>query len=196
LINGSSVNPKIQSIGMVFQHYGLLPWRNVYDNAILGLKIKIKIKKSKNKDVEGHKYAENILRQLGIFELRSKYPKELSGGQKQRVAIARAFIIKPSVLLMDEPFSALDAITREEMQELFLNIWREHRVTTVFVTHSVEEALYLGKKVAVLSGSPGRMYKLIDNDIFGINNLRFSEEFYKKASELRKIIEVGWTKTC
>lgn len=194
LINGSIVNPKTQNIGMVFQNYGLLPWKNVYDNATLGLKIK---------GTRSDGYESFIINELGLGELLKRYPRELSGGQKQRVALARAFILKPDLLLMDEPFSALDAITREEMQELFLNIWKEHRVTTVFITHSAEEALYLGKKIIVLSSSPGSIYRIIDNDVFGINiheestQLAMkinSDEYYKKSIELRKIIEMGWSK--
>lgn len=194
LINGNIVNPKTQNIGMVFQNYGLLPWKNVYDNATLGLKIK---------GARSDEYGSYIINELGLSELLKRYPRELSGGQKQRVALARAFILKPDLLLMDEPFSALDAITREEMQELFLNIWKEHMVTTVFITHSAEEALYLGKKVIVLSSSPGSIYRIIDNDVFGINIHEQStqqtmkinnDEYYKKSIELRKIIEMGWSK--
>lgn len=188
LINGDRVSPGTQNIGMVFQNYGLLPWKNVYENATLGLKLKGKLSN------EGKEYANYILEELGLAGLEKRYPKELSGGQQQRVAIARAFIIKPNLLLMDEPFSALDAITREEMQELFLKIWKEHRVTTLFITHSVDEALYLGKKIIVLTPSPGSVYRTIENESFGITNLREREEYFKNSIQLRKIIEVGWTR--
>jgi NitT/TauT family transport system ATP-binding protein len=123
-----------------------------------------------------------------------RYPKELSGGQKQRVAIARAFILKPDLLLMDEPFSALDTITREEMQELFLNIWQENKVTTVFITHSVDESIYLGRKIAVMSPSPGRIVKIIENTAFGLENLRFKDEYHDMSKKIRKIIEKSWSK--
>jgi NitT/TauT family transport system ATP-binding protein len=185
LIDGSSINPKIHRIGLVLQNYGLLPWKNIYDNALLALKIK---------GEKADDYEKYILEKLGLSDMLKRYPKELSGGQKQRVAIARAFILKPDLLLMDEPFSALDAITREEMQELFLEIWRENRVTTVFITHSVDEALYLGRKIVVLSPSPGKVLKIIENRAFGLDNLRFSHEYYDMSKEIRKTIEEGWSK--
>lgn len=185
LIDGSSINPKIHRIGLVLQNYGLLPWKNIYDNALLALKIK---------GEKAEDYEKYILEKLGLSDMLKRYPKELSGGQKQRVAIARAFILKPDLLLMDEPFSALDAITREEMQELFLEIWRENRVTTVFITHSVDEALYLGRKIVVLSPSPGKVLKIIENRAFGLDNLRFSHEYYDMSKEIRKTIEEGWSK--
>ena len=122
--------------------------------------------------------ADYILKQLGIEHLLDRYPKELSGGQQQRVAIARAFILKPDLLLMDEPFSALDAITREEMQELFLNIWKQNNVTTVFITHSVDEALYLGSKIVVFSPAPGRILEVLENPCFQLDNLRSRDEYY------------------
>ena len=119
-IDGRNIDPKTKRIGLILQHYGLLPWKNVYQNVLLGVKIK--------KDKQGlDEYSHYILKKLEIDTLLDRYPKELSGGQQQRVAIARAFILKPDLLLMDEPFSALDAITREKMQELFLEIWQQNR---------------------------------------------------------------------
>jgi ABC-type nitrate/sulfonate/bicarbonate transport system ATPase subunit len=185
LIEGAEVNPKAQRIGLVLQNYGLLPWKNIYDNALLGLKIKGEKK-------EG--YAEYIFEKLGLKSLLKRYPKELSGGQKQRVAIARAFILMPDLLLMDEPFSALDTITREEMQELFLNTWKENKVTTLFITHSVDEAIYLGRKIVVMSPSPGRIVETIDNTAFGLENLRFRDEYHEMSKRIRKIIEESWSK--
>jgi ABC-type nitrate/sulfonate/bicarbonate transport system ATPase subunit len=185
LIDGNNINPEVHRIGLVLQNYGLLPWKNIHDNALLGLKIK-------GEKADG--YEKYILDKLGLKDMLKRYPKELSGGQKQRVAIARAFILKPDLLLMDEPFSALDAITREEMQELFLKIWRENKVTTVFITHSVDEALYLGKKIVVLSPCPGKVLKIIENRAFGLDNLRFRDEYYEMSKEIRKTIEKGWSK--
>jgi ABC-type nitrate/sulfonate/bicarbonate transport system ATPase subunit len=185
-IDGRKVDPKRQHIGLILQNYGLLPWKNVYQNTILGIKIK-------NQPADAD-YMDYILKQLGIEELLDRYPKELSGGQQQRVAIARAFILKPDLLLMDEPFSALDAITREEMQELFLNIWKQHRVTTVFITHSVDEALYLGSKIAVFSPSPGRILEVIDNPCFQLDNLRSRDEYYNMSKQLRKMLSEEWSR--
>ena len=183
LIDGQIINPKSQRIGLILQNYGLLPWKTVYQNAMLGVKIK--------NQPPMEEYSNYIFRKLGIASLLDRYPKELSGGQQQRVALARAFILKPDLLLMDEPFSALDAISREEMQELFLNIWKENNVTTIFITHSVDEALYLGRKIVVFSPSPGRILKVIDNPCFQLDNLRYRDEYYDMSMKLRKILDKG-----
>ena len=183
LIDGQIINPKSQRIGLILQNYGLLPWKTVYQNAMLGVKIK--------NQPPMEEYSNYIFRKLGIDNLLNRYPKELSGGQQQRVALARAFILKPDLLLMDEPFSALDAISREEMQELFLNIWKENNVTTIFITHSVDEALYLGRKIVVFSPSPGRILKVIDNPCFQLDNLRYRDEYYDMSMKLRKILDKG-----
>lgn len=185
LIDKIAVNPKIHRIGLVLQNYGLLPWKTIEENALMGLKIK-------REKTDG--YEHYILEKLGLTSLLKRYPKELSGGQKQRVAIARAFILKPDLLLMDEPFSALDAISREEMQELFIKTWKENKVTTVFITHSVDEAIYLGRKIAVFSSSPGRIRKTIENKAFGLENLRETYEYYNTSREIRKIIKESWSK--
>jgi ABC-type nitrate/sulfonate/bicarbonate transport system ATPase subunit len=183
LIDGKKIDPQSQRIGLILQNYGLLPWKSVYQNTMLGIKIK-------NQQADPQ-YTSYILNKLGIDTLLDRYPKELSGGQQQRVAIARAFILKPDLLLMDEPFSALDAITREEMQELFLNIWKENHVTTVFVTHSVDEALYLGSKIVVFSASPGRIIDIIDNPCFKLDNLRSRDEYYEMSMKLRQRLNKG-----
>ena len=183
-IDGNNVDPKSQRIGLILQNYGLLPWKNVYANTMLGVKIK-------NDQRVLDDYCKYLLQQLGIESLLDRYPKELSGGQQQRVAIARAFMLKPDLLLMDEPFSALDAISREELQELFLNIWKENNVTTVFITHSVDEALYLGIKIVVFSPAPGRILEVLENPCFQMDNLRFRDEYYAMSMRLRKILDKG-----
>ncbi len=213
LIDSRPINPQTQRIGLILQNYGLLPWKNVYQNAVLGIKIKktqlapslwrrwksgrthtihhkevILFDSMKNDQPVLDDYGMYILKKLGIDNLLDRYPKELSGGQQQRVAIARAFILKPDLLLMDEPFSALDAISREEMQELFLDTWKENNVTTVFITHSVDEALYLGSKIVVFSTAPGRILEVIDNPCFQLDNLRFRDEYYDMMIKLRKIL--------
>lgn len=183
LVDGRPVDPKRQRIGLILQNYGLLPWKNVRQNIILGVKIKGQPREEE--------YFTYILKQLGIEQLLDRYPKELSGGQQQRVAIARAFLLKPDILLMDEPFSALDAINREEMQALFLKIWQEHNVTTVFITHSVDEALYLGSKIIVFSDAPGKILGVYDNPCFQLDNLRYRDEYYNMSMHLRKILDKG-----
>ena len=130
------LNPKTHKIGIIPQNYGLLPWKTVRENSILPLKIRHEPITDRQKlDMK------EIYESLNITHLLDQYPNALSGGQVQRAAIARAFILKPDLLLMDEPFSALDAITREEARELFLTIWKQNRPTTILVTHSIEEAL-------------------------------------------------------
>lgn len=184
LIDGRKIDPATQRIGLILQNYGLLPWENVYQNIMLGRKIK--------KDPQVlDEYSHYILEQLGIDALLDRYPHELSGGQQQRVAIARAFLLQPDLLLMDEPFSALDAISREALQALFLKIWKQYNVTTIFITHSVDEALYLGSKIAVFSPSPGRILEILDNPCFQLDNLRFRDEYYEMSKKLRLILEKG-----
>ncbi len=183
-IDGRAIDPKAQRIGLILQNYGLLPWKNVYHNTMLGVKIK-------NDQQVMDDYGRYILQQLGIESLLDRYPKELSGGQQQRVAIARAFILKPDLLLMDEPFSALDAISREELQDLFLKIWKQNNVTTAFITHSVDEALYLGSKIVVFSPAPGRILEVVNNPCFQLDNLRFRDEYYDMCMNLRKILDKG-----
>lgn len=186
-IDGQAVSPKQQKIGFIPQNYGLLPWKNVYENICLGVKIKHKHAKLDKNSVEF------IMKQLGIDGLGNRYPGELSGGQQQRVSLARAFLLKPDVLLMDEPFSALDAITREEIQDLFLQVWKKHAVSTVLVTHYVEEAVYLGQKIVILSTKPGRVSKVIDNPLFGEADIRTKREFFELSLQLRNFIKEDWS---
>ena len=124
-------------------------------------------------------------------ELGERYPAGLSGGQQQRVGIARALAASPELLLMDEPFSALDAITRESMQEVFLSLWQKHAVTTLLVTHYVEEALTLAGRIAVMRGTPGRVTELIDNPFGGDLSHRSSPEFFAMGQRLRAKIAGG-----
>lgn len=187
LINNEGINPKNHNIGFIPQNFGLLPWKNVQKNCLLSLKIKGKVI-----DSAIINRIEYILNKLNIKHLMDRYPNELSGGQKQRVAIARAFIMNPDLLLMDEPFSALDALTREEAQELFIDIWNQYKTTTIFVTHSIEEAIYMGKKIIIMSHCPGTIVEIIDNPLFNTENLRQNEDYLKLSSYLRSIIKKGW----
>lgn len=188
LIDGKGVDPGVQRIGLVMQSNGLLPWKDIYYNSTAGVRIK-----DGSKSID-KKYTEYILNKLGILEMSARFPNQLSGGQRQRAEIARAFILKPNVLLMDEPFSALDALTREEMQDLFLKIWNENKVSTLFVTHSIEEALYVGKRIIIMSKPPGRVTGIYDNPLFGKKDLRLDEEYYKFSIKLRKIAKEEWSK--
>lgn len=187
-IKNQPVMPERHRIGFIPQNYGLLDWKNVYQNITLGLRIK-----DGKKKIDGNDIA-HILDLLGLKGLEERYPNELSGGQQQRAALARAFLLKPDLLLMDEPFSALDAMTREEMQDVFLRVWKKNPVSTILVTHHVEEAVYLGKKIVILSDSPGRISKILDNPLFGGNDLRNKEDYFQMCLELRKIIKEDWSK--
>lgn len=188
LFDGSPINPRRHRIGFIPQNYGLLEWASVYENVLLGLKIKHSAPENEKSNID------YILEQLGLQELRFKYPGQLSGGQRQRVSIARSFVLKPDILLMDEPFSALDAITREETQELFFKVWKANTVTTVFVTHSIEEAVFIGKVIAVMSRSPGRITTILENPLSGLDDLRFSDVYYRYCVNLRKIVQEEWMK--
>ncbi len=183
LIGGERVNPKKQKIGFVPQNYGLLPWRTVEENILLGCRIRREVEEDTMERMQ------LMMGQLGIRGLGDRYPKELSGGQQQRVSLARSFLLRTDVLLMDEPFSALDAITREDMQEVFLELWQKHAVTTMLVTHYVEEALYLGQKIVLMSSYPGRIYKILDNPLFGSSEKRRQPEFFAMGQTIRDLIK-------
>lgn len=139
------------SIGYVPQSYGLLAWKTVRANIFLPLQVG---RGSRSAEPE---YSAEIIAELGLDELMERYPSELSGGQKQRVALARAFISQPDLLLMDEPFSALDAFTSEASQALFMDIWKKRRITTLFITHSMVEAAALGTRVLLMDPATRRI---------------------------------------
>ena len=184
MIDGVPVDPKRQRVGFMPQNYGLLPWKTVRENVELGGRIR-------HERVRENETA-SMMQRLGIDAFSERYPKELSGGQQQRVGLARAFLLRPDVLLMDEPFSALDAITREEMQEVFLSLWHEQHVTTVLVTHYVEEALYLGQRIVILADAPGRIAEVLDNPLFGCIDQRNKVEFFRMSCYLREQIKKRW----
>ena len=149
LYRQAPVTKPTAQIGMVFQEYSLLPWRTVRDNVVLGLEFA-----GLDKNTCTSKGAE-YLEMVGLTEFAQAYPHELSGGMRQRVAIARAMAVEPDVLLMDEPFGALDAHTRILLQRELLRVWENHKKTVLFVTHSVDEAIYLADKIVVMSKRPG-----------------------------------------
>ena len=145
--------------GMVFQEYSLFPWRTVLKNITFSLELK-KIPKR-----EREKIARDFLELVGLSKFADSYPHELSGGMKQRVAIARALVNDPDVLLMDEPFGAVDAQTRNRLQHELLNIWEKKKKTVLFITHSVDEAVFLADKVVVFTARPGRVKEVISIDL-------------------------------
>ncbi|MDV0445101.1 Bicarbonate transport ATP-binding protein CmpD [Methanimicrococcus sp. At1] len=142
--------------GMVFQEYSLFPWKTVLGNVMFGPQMQGFSKK------EAEEKALNYLKLVGLSEFKNSYPYELSGGMKQRVAIARALANEPEIILMDEPFGALDAQTRNNLQNELLRIWEEEKKTIIFVTHSVDEAVFLSDRIVILSKRPGRIKKTID----------------------------------
>lgn len=150
-VDGGEVSGPSPQRGMVFQHHTLFPWRTVRDNVAFGLKMR-GIGKA-----ERHRAADDILKLVGLEGFAERWPDQLSGGMQQRVEIARVLVNRPRLLLMDEPFGALDALTRLNMQELLLDIWTRIRTTVVFVTHDIDEALFLADRLLVMSARPGRI---------------------------------------
>lgn len=153
--HGQEITRPRKEIGMVFQEYSLLPWRTVIDNVALGPEFAGISKK------ERETRAMNYLRLVGMEAFARAHPHELSGGMRQRVAIVRALANDPDLLLMDEPFGALDAHTRILLQKELLRIWEQHRKTVLFVTHGVDEAIYLADRIVVMSARPGRIIETI-----------------------------------
>ncbi|CAN1209395.1 nitrate ABC transporter ATP-binding protein [Tumidithrix helvetica PCC 7403] len=135
---------------VVFQNYSLLPWKTAYENIYLAVKT---VYPDKSK-VEKHRIVMENLEMVGLLEAANKKPKQLSGGMRQRVSIARALSIRPQVLILDEPFGALDVMTREELQEELLTIWREHRVTVMMITHDIDEAIFLSDRIVMMTNGP------------------------------------------
>mgnify|MGYP001688169378 FL=1 len=183
--DGMPIDPRTLRIGFLPQNYGLLAWKTVRENILLGAQIKGEW------STERVSAFDELVADLGLSDLLERYPRELSGGQQQRVGLARVFLLAPDLLLMDEPFSALDTITRESMQEVFLSLWKKYAVTTVLVTHYVEEALTLARRIAVMTGAPGRITEIIDNPFAGDLAHRSSPEFFAMGQELRAKIAGG-----
>ncbi|MFD4367168.1 ABC transporter ATP-binding protein [Rhodococcus sp. NPDC058521] len=173
-IDGEPVSGPGLDRGIVFQQYALLPWRTARHNIEFGLEAKGLPK------AERRERAEHYLELVGLQGFGDRYPHELSGGMKQRVAIARSLAFDPEVLLMDEPFAALDAQTRESLQDELLRIWKATGKTILFITHGIDEAIYLGQRVAVLTSRPGRVKTTVDIDIDRSGeDIRSTEEFRK-----------------
>lgn len=149
-VDGVTVTAPGIDRGMVFQHYGLFPWLTAQQNIEFALR-----ETGVAKPAERADRAREMLDQVGLLDFADKYPSQLSGGMKQRVAIARVLSYRPSVLLMDEPFGALDALTRQLMQELLVKIWESSRLTVLFITHDIQEAVFLSDRVLVMSNRPG-----------------------------------------
>jgi ABC-type nitrate/sulfonate/bicarbonate transport system ATPase subunit len=210
-VNGERV-PRKQNrgkTGLVLQDYGLLPWATVRENVELGLRIREFYGQSDGgQRTEDGKYSSSVvgrepvlsrvegssvefwLDRFGLASLAKKYPAQISGGQRQRVAIARTLVLEPDVLLMDEPFSALDAPTREDLEQLTLDLQNETGTTTVFVTHNIEEAVFLGRKILVLGAPPHRSPpRVVENAGAGRAAYRDEAAFAEKARTLREMLK-------
>jgi NitT/TauT family transport system ATP-binding protein len=170
-----------QKLGFVFQSFGLMPWLTVSENIAYGLKM------------QGASHAHiaskvhELIEHLGLHGLADSHPKELSGGQKQRVGIARALAVEPDILMLDEPFSALDAFTADELRQDLLKIWEKSSTTFVMVTHLPAEAATLADRIVVLSTRPGMVMKTIDNQLPRPRNQR-TPDFYKLVDKLERLI--------
>ena len=156
LIDGKPVSGASPKVGFVFQEYTLFPWRTVQKNVEFGLELK------KLPAAERRKIADKYIDMVGLSNFRDSFPYQLSGGMKQRTAIARTLAVGPEILLMDEPFGALDAQTRNILQAQLLEIWQKEKIKIIFVTHSVDEAVFLADKVAVMTARPGRIKEIVD----------------------------------
>ncbi len=158
-MDGKEINGPSPMRGVIFQHYALYPWMTVQQNVEFGLLLK------NYSPQERAQIAKHYIELVGLTGFEGAYPKELSGGMKQRTAIARAYAVNPEVLLMDEPFGAVDAQTREMLQEELMENWSREKKTVFFITHDVEEAVFLGSRVLVMSARPGRIQQVIANEL-------------------------------
>lgn len=177
-IDGKRITGPALDRGIVLQGYALFPWRTVRRNVEFGLEVK-NVPKEERKEISRH-----FIRLVGLDGFENRYPLELSGGMKQRVAIARALAYDPEVLLMDEPFAAVDAQTRETLQDELLRIWDETKKTIIFVTHSIDEAVYLADRVAVLTTNPGTIREIVATNL----------PRPRCKSDIRSSAEFSWTR--
>lgn len=186
-IGGASIGRRRRETAVILQDYGLLPWQTVSGNIGLGLKLRGVEREERDERVA------QMLQLVGLAGFGHRYPHQLSGGQQQRVAIARALVLEPDLLLMDEPFAALDALTRESLQDLFIDLWKEYRLTVVFVTHNIDEACFLGQKIAVLSTAPTMVTTVFDNPNAADRTFRQGAAFYRRCVEVREALELSST---
>jgi NitT/TauT family transport system ATP-binding protein len=188
LIDGQSVRGPGLDRAIVFQQYALFPWRTARANVEFGLEA---VTSGRLSRTQRRAKAQSYLSLVGLDGFEGRYPHELSGGMKQRVAIARSLAYEPDVLLLDEPFAALDAQTRESLQDEVLRIWRHTGTTIVFITHSIDEAVYLGQRVMVMTSRPGRIKAIVDVPDFKVSSeedIRSSPEFVKHRHEIWKLM--------
>lgn len=187
LIDGREVEKPSPDAVMVFQDFNqLLPWKTVIENVMYPLKIN----RIGRNDMERREMAVRFLNMAGLMDSFNSYPHQLSGGMKQKVSLARALALKPSVLLMDEPFGSLDALTRQSLQSLLGDIWKETGVTIVFVTHDVQESVILGDKVIIMDKEPGRIVAAVPNYLERPRGIG-DPEFTKMYEKVYSLLETG-----
>ena len=192
LVDGQPLTRPRPSSGLILQDYGLLPWATVRQNAALGLRIRNFYGPDGTHAPRNYHPEADVtpwLARLGLSELADKYPSQLSGGQRQRTAIARTLALRPDLLLMDEPFSSLDAPTRENLQSLTLELQAEQGLTLVIVTHAIEEAAFIGRKILLLTQPPNTQPVIIDNPQAGKEDTRDSIGYQALCRELRGRLE-------
>ncbi len=186
-IDGKTILGPRKETGFILQEYGLFPWLTVEENVSLGLRVRHLPRPANRSKVNA------ILGEMGLLSVRRHYPSQLSGGQRQRVALARALTLDPDLLLMDEPLSALDALTRERLQLLLLEIWQRGDLTSVLVTHSIEEAVFLGQRILVLGANPAIVLAEVENPEAGSAGYRQTRLFYERCTQVRSLLEGGQT---
>ena len=179
----AEISPLQARRSLVMQHFGLFPWKRVDENVELPLIL------NGVKRTERRARAAAVFRELGLEGLERRYPAQLSGGQRQRLALGRALIAEPEILLLDEPFSSLDAITREKLQNLLLDIRRGRSLTCVLATHSIEEAAFLGGRILVMGGRPTRLAADLENPGFGRREYRFEPQYFELVSRVRHLLD-------
>lgn len=181
-VDGQAANGPRKTTALILQDFGLLPWKTVLANAALGLQVRGVARR------ERRELSMRSLTLVGLAEFADAYPGELSGGMRQRLGLARAIALDADLLLMDEPLSSLDALTREDLQDLLLELWRTRGHASLLVTHSIAEAVFLGRRIVVVSPRPGRITAIVDNPGMGMPDYRMTEEFFRKVTEVRELL--------
>jgi ABC-type nitrate/sulfonate/bicarbonate transport system ATPase subunit len=189
LIDGQPLTRPRPRTGLILQDYGLLPWATVRQNAGLGLKVRNFYGADGVHTPQDYRPERDVtpwLERLGIASIAEKYPAQISGGQRQRAAIARTLALQPDLLLMDEPFASLDAVIRADLQSLTLELCAEQGITLIIVTHNIEEAAAMGKKILLLGAPPNREAHIFENPTAGQPNYRESKEYQTLCQTLRR----------
>jgi NitT/TauT family transport system ATP-binding protein len=170
-----------REIALVLQDYGLFPWKTVIQNVELGLRIR--------REAVNTALVDELMEDVEILDKKHAYPQQLSGGQKQRVALARALVLNPALLLLDEPFAAVDTLTRERLQDLLARAWRKRSFGMILVTHNIQEAVRLGQSIAVMTRGPGRIVTRVANPEACQDAYRATDDFFLTAREVREQLE-------